>query len=68
VPVALGKGKIALGKEAPSKPFVVKPALPSAVLSLGKDLTPSADGSRRFGLYIYIFFAECNTRQRIFDF
>jgi len=40
-------------------------ALPSAVLALGEDLTPLADGRRRF---FFIFFPECNTRERFLNF
>jgi len=40
-------------------------ALPSAVLALGEDLTPLAAGRRRF---FFIFFPECNTRERFLNF
>ena len=39
-------------------------ALPSAVLALGEDLTPLADGQRHF----FIFFPECNTWERFLNF
>ena len=40
-------------------------ALPSAVLALGEDLTPLAGGRRCF---FFIFFPECNTRERFLKF
>ena len=41
-------------------------ALSSAVLALGEDLTPLADGRRRF--LFFIFFPECSTQERFLNF
>ena len=69
-----------LGKEAPSNLFTVKPALPSAKSrALGKGFAECQAGTRQridgrwpkahaVLNFFFNFFAECNTRQRIFFF